>query len=104
MGPVPNNFQSIFEYLANKDQIDIYYVTFPQGYTGEQFKAREGRKFNKELFSEIELSILSKVCEAFKSTSTNNIIEISHLENAWKKNEQEKEVISYNFAFDLSQI
>lgn len=24
MGPVPNNFQSIFEYLANKDEIDMW--------------------------------------------------------------------------------
>ena len=25
MGPVPNNFQSIFEYIANKDELDIFY-------------------------------------------------------------------------------
>lgn len=104
MGPVPNNFQSIFEYLANNGEIDIDYVTFPQGYTGEQFRAREGRGFNKKLFDEFELSVLDKVCEAFKATSTNNIIETSHLEEAWKKNVQEKDVISYSYAFDLSQI
>ena len=90
--------------MANKGEIDIYYKTFPKGYTGEQFKARKDRKFNKELFSEIELSILSKVCEAFKTASTNDIIETSHLEEAWKKNEKEKDVISYNYAFYLSQI
>jgi len=38
MGPVPNNFNSIFEYLANKDEIDIYYTNFADGGTGEQFK------------------------------------------------------------------
>jgi hypothetical protein len=40
MGPVPINFQSIFEYLANKKEIVIYTTEFPKGFTGEQFKAR----------------------------------------------------------------
>lgn len=104
MGPVPNNFQSIFEYLANTDEIDIFTTEFPQGYTGEQFKARKDRPFNTDLFSENELNVLEKVATVFKSTSTNDIIELSHLEEAWKNNEKEKSVISYEYAFDLNQI
>lgn len=104
MGPVPNNFQSIFEYLANNEYIDIFYTQFPQGYTGEQFKARKERPFNQDLFSETEMTVLNKVAEVFKASTTNNIIETSHLENAWKENEKEKNVISYKFAFDLTQI
>lgn len=104
MGPVPINFQSIFEYLANNDSIDIYYTKFPQGYTGEQFKARKDRPFNQELFTEIEMNVLNKVAEVFKESSTNDIIETSHLEEAWEKNEKTKNVISYEYAFDLTQI
>jgi DNA-binding transcriptional regulator YiaG len=104
MGPVPNNFQSIFEYLANKDEIDILTTEFPQGYTGEQFKARNDRPFNAKLFSENELEVLEKVAAVFKPTSTNDIIKWSHLEEAWKKNEKEKSVISYEYAFELNQI
>lgn len=104
MGPVPNNFQSIFEYLANNDEIDIVYTQFPQGYIGEQFKARKDRTFNDTLFSETELKILEKVATVFKSTTTNDIITLSHLENAWKKNEKDKNVISYEYAFDLNHI
>jgi putative zinc finger/helix-turn-helix YgiT family protein len=104
MGPVPNNFQSIFEYLANNDEIDIFTTEFPQGYTGEQFKARIDRPFNAKLFSEIELEVLEKVANVFKPTSTNDIIELSHLEKAWKKNEKAKSVISYEYAFELNQI
>jgi putative zinc finger/helix-turn-helix YgiT family protein len=104
MGPVPNNFQSIFEYLANKDEIDIYTTEFPNGYTGEQFKARKDRKFNAELFTENELETLEKVATVFKETSTNDIIELSHLEEAWKKNAKEKSVISYEYAFELNHI
>ena len=102
MGPVPYNFQSIFEYLANKAEIDIIYTQFPQGYIGEQFKTRKDRAFNAGLFSETELKILEKVSTDFKSTSTNDIIELSHLENAWMKNEKDKSIISYEYAFALN--
>ena len=104
MGPVPINFQSIFEYLANKDEIDIFTTEFPQGYIGEQFKAKNNRPFRAELFSENELNVLEKVATVFKPTSTNEMIELSHLEEAWKKNEKNKSVISYEYAFDLNQM
>jgi putative zinc finger/helix-turn-helix YgiT family protein len=104
MGPVPNNFQSIFEYLANKDEIEICTTEFPNGYTGEQFKAIKDRTFKADLFSESELEVLSKVASVFKTTSTMDIIELSHLEEAWKKNEKNKSVISYEYAFELNQI
>lgn len=79
MSPVPNNFQSIFEYVANIDEIDIYTTGFSNGYAGEQFKAIKDRPFKADLFSANELEILYKVAKAFKSTSTNDIIELSHL-------------------------
>lgn len=102
MGPVPHNFQSIFELLANKGEIDIETTEFPHGYTGELFKARKERRFNANLFSELELSVLEKVSTVFQFTSTNDIIEKSHLEEAWKKNKTNKSVISYEYAFELN--
>ena len=102
IGPVPNNFQSLFEYLSNKGEIDIYTTEFSNGYTGEQFKARKDRPFKADLFSANELEILEKVAKVFKETSTNDIIELSHLEEAWKKNESKKSVISYEYALELN--
>ena len=104
MGPVPYNFQSVFEYLANEDKVDIHYIEFPNGGIGEQFIARTDRPFNSTLFSEIELDVLKKIVATFKTTTTNDIIELSHLEKAWKENEQTKNVISYEYAFELKQI
>lgn len=104
MGPVPHNFQSVFEYIANADEIAIHYYEFPDGGFGEQFVARTDRPFNSSLFSELELDVLKKIVATFKTTSTNDIIEISHLEKAWQKNEQNKSIISYEYAFELSQI
>ncbi|TDG35236.1 DUF4065 domain-containing protein [Pedobacter changchengzhani] len=104
MGPVPNNFQSIFEYLDNNNEIEIQTTEFSNGYTGEQFKTRKDRSFNPDLFSEDELKILMSVAATFKTTTTNEIIELSHLEEAWKKNEKAKSLISYAYAFELNQI
>ncbi|WP_028522244.1 type II TA system antitoxin MqsA family protein [Runella limosa] len=104
MGPVPNNFQSIFEYLSNKNEIEILTIEFPDGHIGEQFKAKKNREFNVDLFTEIELKTLEKVSSVFKETSTSDIIKLSHLEEAWKSNEKEKKVISYEYAFELNQI
>lgn len=104
MGPVPHNFQSIFEYLENNGEIDIRTTEFPRGYTGEQFKVRKGRLFNPALFAENELEVLDKVAVVFKDTSTSDIVGLSHLEEAWEKNEKNKSVISYEHAFALSQI
>lgn len=104
MGPVPNNFQSIFEFLANEGEIDICYTQFHQGYKGEKFIAKNNRAFNSTIFSETELKVLEKVSTVFKSTSTTEIIELSHLEEAWKRNKKEKSIISYEYAFELNQI
>ncbi len=102
MGPVPNNFNSIFEYLANKDDVDIYYSAFSDGGTGEQFKPNSKRAFNSELFTENELQILENIAERFKNTTTNEIIEISHNEKAWQENKDEKKIIDYKYSFDLN--
>jgi DNA-binding transcriptional regulator YiaG len=102
MGPVPNNFQSIFEYLANNDDIDIYYTTFPDGNTGEQFKPNCKRQFNPDIFSDVELKVLDEIIERFRKTSTKEIIEISHKEKAWLENKKEKKIIDYSYGFDLN--
>jgi len=83
MGPVPNNFNSIFEYLANKEELNICYANFSDGRKGEQFKPNQSNTFNKEIFTEIELQILDSVAERFKNTTTQEIIDISHKEKAW---------------------
>jgi len=102
MGPVPNNFNSIFEYLANKEELDIYYSNFANGGTGEQFKPNPNKPFNKKLFTENELQILESVAERFKNTTTNEIIEISHKEKAWIDNNAERKLIDYNYSFELN--
>lgn len=105
MGPVPNNYNSIYEYIANNDDVDVLVYDFG----GEEFKAREDREFNAKLFNELELEVLNEVAIKFKNiatkdVSTKEIIDISHKELAWLENEKDKKIISYKYAFELCQI
>lgn len=104
MGPVPNNFNSIFEYIAEKDYVDVWYTVFSNGSIGEQFKPRANHKFDKSLFDEHELNALREVANKFKGIKTANVIDISHKEKAWLENEKERKLISYKYAFDLTQM
>lgn len=103
MGPVPANFNSVFEYIDNMKDIEIHYQPFQNG-LGEQFRARKERPFNQELFTEKEQEVLSQVAKRFKKESTAGIIELSHQEEAWKKNQKAKSELSYNDAFELKAI
>lgn len=105
MGPVPNNYNSIYEYIANNNDIDILVHDFG----GEEFKSRKDRVFNADLFSESELKVLEEVAKKFNTvatnkTSTKEMIEISHKESAWLENEKERKIISYKYAYELSQV
>lgn len=102
MGPVPNNFNSIFEYLANNELVFIDCTPFPNSGIGEQFIPNPSQSFNKELFTESELLILHSVAERFKNTTTNEIIEISHQEKAWIENNADKKLIDYRYGFELN--
>jgi len=102
MGPVPDKFQSLFDYLANNGDVDIQCMEFASGNIGEQFLPNENRKFNPELFNKLELKTLEEVADRFKSTTTAEIIELSHHEKAWLENEKAKRIIDYRYSFDLN--
>ncbi|GAA5030807.1 hypothetical protein GCM10011506_22040 [Marivirga lumbricoides] len=105
MGPVPNNYQSLFEYIANKDDVDVYHTQFENGGVGEQFKPHHERVFDPELFDEKELETLQIVAKKFKKAKTQEIVNISHQEKAWKDNfSNGKNLINYLYAFELITI
>lgn len=104
MGPVPNNFNSIFEYMVNNEDVDIRVTQFSWG-EGEQFKPNTNRKFNREVFDDIEFEVLEKVATKFKDFSTKEIVDYSHEEKAWIENEKDRKIISYkDYGFMLNEI
>lgn len=105
MGPVVNNYNSTFEYIAENDFVDIHFIEYDQGGYGEQFVANSNKSFNKDIFSEEELNTLEKVNIKFNKISTKDIIGISHSEEIWRRNfTNGKTLISYLESFDLREI
>jgi len=102
MGPVPDKFQTIFEYLKDTNVVEINTSYFSNGGIGEQFFPAKDKHFNASLFTEQEQNTLYAVVERFKSTTTDEIIEISHREKAWLENKEKYDLINYLYAFDLN--
>jgi uncharacterized phage-associated protein len=101
MGPVPNNFSSIFEYMSNQNLVEIKSTSFENGGIGEQFLPKPESVFNKELFTETELKVLANVAETLAQKSTQDLIARSHQEKAWTENYPTKGLISYRWGFEL---
>src|SRR5580704_7419043 len=55
LGSVPQNFNSIFEFAALNEDIDIIYQEFSNGGIGEFFSPNKSRVFNPKLFEETEI-------------------------------------------------
>jgi uncharacterized phage-associated protein len=105
MGPVPNNFNSLFDYIAENDHIDIDAIPFPNGSIGEQFLPNKTRKLDDSVLSSTERETLNEVVEKFKKVKTNQIIDLSHKEEVWEKNfKNGKSLINYLDAFRLVNI
>jgi len=104
MGPVPNNYNSIYEYMANQKKIDIINIKFSDTVFGYRFEQLDHSPFNNSMFTELELKVLEYVCTTFSNMETNEVIDFSHKEKAWIDNEKERNLIDYNYAFEINQI
>lgn len=101
-GPVPDNFRSLFEKMEKDSFVKIKYIEYPDGKVGEQFLLGDEKLSDWQSFSEDELKTLQNVCRFFKGKTTKEVVEISHKETAWLKNQEDNALIDYTYAFDLS--
>jgi len=105
LGPVPNNFNSLFDYIAEQGHIVITVTSFENGKIGEQFTPHANRAFDASKLSPSEIETLTEVVSKLKKYNTNDIIKLSHEEEAWEKNfSNGKRLISYIDAFKLVNI
>lgn len=103
-GPVLKKYGAVFEEAEEKGFINIRFDE--ERYEGnicKQFLPAD-RQFNDGLFTNDELETLKNVVDRFKGKSTAEISDISHEENAWVKNNEEKKLINYLHAFDLKAL
>lgn len=100
-GPVPDNFNTLFEAFVNDGVLDVNYQTFSDGGVGEKYIPL--RNFDNSHFTKDELETLNKVKERLKDVSTQDIIDLSHQEKAWFENKNNKiDPIDYTFAYYLN--
>mgnify|MGYP000356625492 CR=1 FL=1 len=100
LGPVPNYFDILYSIASKKGFIDIEYHDFGDK-TGEKYKPHPSRDFEAEFFSDIEIKYLEKVHENFKGIKTKELIKISHEEKGWLDRNEKKDLIEYDYAFEL---
>ena len=97
-GPVPHKYDALYGSAA--DVVEKEDVFFEKGdIVGE--KLITNTAFDASLFQMEELETLNKVAERFSAKTTKEIVDISHIETAWLVNESDRNIISYQLAFDL---
>ncbi|HWK04367.1 MAG TPA: type II toxin-antitoxin system antitoxin SocA domain-containing protein [Puia sp.] len=101
-GPVPKNYGGIYDRLSEFGFVNIEEVEFDD-FGGEKFLNPDGEA-NMEIFTEIERESIQDVCESLGNLKTSQIVNASHDEDAWKKNIDEHNRISYDYGFILRHI
>lgn len=101
LGPVPHNFNGIYQMLANQKAVAIEYVEYPNGSIGERFAPAE--LDCQETLSPEELATIHEIIARFKDATSHGIIFESHLEAAWKETvDQPQRAISYlKYGFEI---
>lgn len=100
MGPVPNNFDGLFNEARRQGYLRIEYQDFQNGGTGEQFLAGP-TGFDQTVFTDTEYQVLMEICTRFAAASTTEMIRMSHEEEAWKADTAGNGLISYRHGFYL---
>lgn len=101
-GPVPAQYDKMYIKLCDDKEIEINTVYFSDGNYGEQIKSL---KNNKRTFSEAESEVLTTIADKLCDKNTKEIVDISHLESAWKENKPKNLTINYQkYAFDLKAV
>ncbi len=99
-GPVPQRCDGLYGNVS--DIVERKEEFFTDEISGEKLISL--KQFDASLFSTDELKTLELVANRFRKTSTKDIVNISHSESAWIENEKNRNLISYQSAFDLKAL
>ncbi len=103
MGPVPNNFDGLFQYGENEGFVRMEHHEYPNGSIGTRFFPGEAQTAFASLHDS-EKEALQTAFERFQKVKSQDIIRISHEEEAWEKNVSNRSIISYLDAFLLKAV
>ena len=102
-GPVPVRFNGVFDYITSKNLVNLSFEDYGE-YTGERFTPKNFSGFNSEVFLKKELEVLNEIVKKFGKYNAKKITKLSHEETAWTENKKEKNIINYNYSFELKHI
>ena len=102
MGPVPDNFDGLFNEARKRGAIQIRYVDNENWEkVGEQFL--DGKAADFSVLSPEERETLDRIVQRFGKASTAEIIQYSHQEKGWQECQEEKKVIEYRYGFLMEE-
>lgn len=100
MGPVPDNFDSLFQFSENEGFVKLEHQEYDNGTIATRFWPGDR---NLELKAE-EVNTLERVFKRFENVKRQEIIDISHNEEAWKKNVKAHGLINYLDSYLLNEV
>lgn len=103
-GPVPNNYDILFNYAQKSGLVCKEFVQYSEHIYGNYYIADKDFVLKNEFFSKEELETLKTIAEKFKDFSATKIKDVSHEEEAWTCNSEEKSLIDYTLAFKLKHV
>lgn len=98
-GPVPSRVDDILALLKNNGAIDTDAVSYKDGEL-IQFKLKDPKIFNEEIFSLDQKKLLKQICDEFSNWPTDKIVSQTHLEAPWFYSKP-YEVVDYAYARDI---
>ena len=106
MGPVPDHYNSIFDWIEKNGDVIVERKEFINGGVGESFLPAPDRTCSAGVLAPAEMNSLIKTAERFSSVNTQQIIAISHDEPAWIENVKAgNSMISYlKYGFELKAL
>lgn len=103
-GPVPGQFDYLFKMAEESNIINLKYEVWDGDKEMVIVEPTTDLQFRNELFSEEEINSMQTVQTKLQHLKTNQLVDLSHHEPAWKDNIEGKKLITYNYAFDLIAI
>lgn len=100
MGPVPVRYDGLYGNVS--DIVERVAEYYSNDASGEQFTTTTG--FDGSLFTPDELKTLETVADCLKNIPTSKIVSVSHEEIGWIENHLNRNLISYQYAFDLKAL
>lgn len=98
-GPVPKNWGSVYDSVPDVLMNECLFFDQSSG-----IKLESDAEPDLSILDEVERSVLADVCQRFKDSNVKQISSASHEEKGWIDNRQQKSLIDYSYAFDLSMV